>query len=104
MSKVCVVTYVYRDFTILYGEKGSINLMGVFNSLELAKEKINQWYEDNPDHWIVKDIKEYIASNKYYNKDVSPMDLFQFNEIETDKVNKNYTDYGYFLADWWYEE
>lgn len=104
MSKVCVVTYVYRDFTIQYGEKGSINLMGVFNSLELAKEKINQWYKDNPSHWIVKDIKEYIASNKYYNKDVSPMDLFQFNEIETDKVNKNYTDYGYFLADWWYEE
>lgn len=104
MSKVCVVTYVYRDFSILYGEKGSINLMGVFDSLELAKDKINQWYKDNPDHWIAKDIKEYIASNKHYNKDVDPIDLFQFNEIETNKVSKNYTNSGYVLADWWYEE
>lgn len=104
MSKVCVVTYVYRDFSILYGEKGSINLMGVFDSLELAKKKINQWYEDHPDHWIAKDIKEYIASERSYNRDVDPIELFQFNEIETNKVNNNYTNSGYSLADWWYEE
>lgn len=104
MSKVCVVTYLYRDFTILYGEKGGLNLMGVFDSVELAEEKINQWYKDHPDHWIVKDIKKYIASNKYYGKDVDPIDLFDFNEVELNKVNKNYTSQGMFLADWWYEE
>ena len=104
MSKVCVVTYVYRDFSIRYGEKGNINLMGVFDSLELAEEKINQWYEDNPDHWIAKGVREYIASNKHYNKDVSPIDLFEFNEIEMNKVDKKYTNLGCCLADWWYEE
>ena len=104
MSKVCVVTYLYRDFTIMYGEKGGLNLMGVFDSVELAEEEINQWYKDYPDHWIVKDIKKYIASNKYYGKDVDPIDLFDFNEVELNKVNKNYTSQGMFLADWWYEE
>lgn len=104
MSKVCVVTYVYRDFTIRYGEKGNINLMGVFDSLELAKKKINQWYDDNPEHWIAKDIKDCIDSDKKWGKETSPIDLFDFNEIEMNKIDKKYTNLGCCLADWWYEE
>lgn len=104
MSKVCVVTYEYNNYDIQWGIEGNLTLMGVFESKEIARQSIKEWVDDNPEHWIVKDIN----AQEKYRKQLRQQDrgllvYFNFNEVDFNEVVDVSSEYQC-LADWWYEE